>query len=261
MDASGILQLLHGDCLEIMAKLPDKSVDCFICDLPYGQLSKGCSWDVKIDLEQFWAQVKRLCRNDHTPVLMFCNTKFGYELIKSNEKWFRYDIVWDKEVGVSFLLANKMPMKAHEMVYVFSKAGAYYNRVDISGNFASWPAHSYDDATTTVQPSSGKNIAVANDGTKRCATSVIRIKKLRKRGCHPTEKPVELYEWLLQRYCPPGGTILDPTAGSFNALLVAKELGLKGIGIEKDDAFFEKAVARIVPAVAATNEVVYPPTE
>ena len=118
-----------------MKTLPDKSVDCFMCDLPYGQLDTkkrdtiqdyrrqqtgvgGCEWDVKIDLVEFWKQVKRLCKDDHTPVLMFCNTKFGYELIKSNEDWFRYDLVWDKGHGVSFLLANKMPMKSHEMVYV-----------------------------------------------------------------------------------------------------------------------------------------------
>ena len=120
--------LLKGDCLKVMASLPDKSVDCFICDLPYGQLSiggkpkvtdekasqygkgriqssndGGCSWDIKIDLVEFWKQVKRLCKDEHTPVLMFCNTKFGNELINSNPKWFRYDLVWDKNHGVSFL--------------------------------------------------------------------------------------------------------------------------------------------------------------
>jgi site-specific DNA-methyltransferase (adenine-specific) len=114
-----MVSLLKGDCLKVMATLPDRSVDCFICDLPYGQLHagrkeadkgkwwdrpvNGCGWDVKIDLVEFWKQVKRLCKDDHTPVLMFCNTKFGYDLIKSNEAWFRYDLVWDKGVGVSFL--------------------------------------------------------------------------------------------------------------------------------------------------------------
>jgi site-specific DNA-methyltransferase (adenine-specific) len=91
--------LLHGDCLELMKTLPDKSVDLFVCDLPYGCLGKvdvvpklvgdhhgrtkamtGCAWDIKIDLSAFWHEVKRLCKNDHTPVLMFCSTKFGFEL-------------------------------------------------------------------------------------------------------------------------------------------------------------------------------------
>ena len=107
----------QGDCLEVMKDLSDNSIDCFICDLPYGCLQGGdaigkgierkrasgpCSWDIKIDLKPFWEQVKRLARNEHTPVLMFCNTKFGYELMKSNESWFRYDLVWDKQRGVSF---------------------------------------------------------------------------------------------------------------------------------------------------------------
>jgi len=137
----------NGDCLEVMKELSDNSVDCFICDLPYGQLhvnrtegledynnrqqTAGCTWDVKIDLVAFWDQVKRLAKDDHTPVLMFCNTKFGIDLINSNPSWFRYDLVWDKGHGVSFLLANKMPMKSHEMIYVFSKKGSFYRRVDI----------------------------------------------------------------------------------------------------------------------------------
>ena len=150
------LTLQHGDCLELMKTLPDKSIDLFVCDLPYGCLSAArdkvpcneadergvrriintpCAWDIPIDLTQFWVQVKRLCKNDHTPVLMFCTAKFGYELIKSNEAWFRYDLVWDKGCGVGFLLANKMPMRSHELIYVFSKKGANYYRKDIEGDF------------------------------------------------------------------------------------------------------------------------------
>ena len=260
--------LLKGDCLEIMKGLPDKSIDCFICDLPYGQLdsgrdeasikkynrgafvggtaSKGCPWDIKIDLVEFWNQVKRLCKDEHTPVLMFCNTKFGYELIASNPKWFRYDLVWDKGRGVSFLLANKQPMKSHEMIYVFSKAGAYYNRIDISGSFASWTPRSNADSSL-VKSYSGINKTAGNDGTKRCPLSVINLKKemAHHKNQHPTEKPLELYRWLLSRYCPKNGTVLDPTAGSFNSIIVARELGIRGIGIEKDDKFFWTAVNKI----------------
>jgi DNA modification methylase len=244
--------LLHGDCLEVMKTLPDKSVDCFICDLPYGQLTGGfarpghneevakkvakqsqscCAWDVKIDLAAFWEQVKRLAKDDHTPVLMFCNTRFGIDLINSNPTWFRYDLVWNKQRGISFLLANKQPMKSHEMIYVFSKKGSYYKRVDEDSGFAD----------------SGK--ACAGVAGKRCSLSVIDLKKpapWQLKDSHPTEKPVELYRWLLERYCPAGGTVLDPTAGSFNAVAAAESLGLKGIGIEKDVGFFKKAQERFV---------------
>lgn len=251
--------LLYGDCLQVMKTLPDHSVDCFVCDLPYGQLTRssigataekkgcfsgvkeGCKWDIPINLESFWKEVERLCKDDHTPILMFCNTKFGYELIKSKEDWFRYDLVWNKDRGVSFLLANKMPLKSHEMVYVFSKKGAYYKRIDEEGQFASWKAHENESHTRTVIEGSGKNIAKANDGTHRCVKSVITIKKPNTLG-HPTEKPKELYEWLLKRYCPDAGTVLDPTAGSFNSIFVAKQLGLKGIGIEMNDDFFNYAI-------------------
>jgi site-specific DNA-methyltransferase (adenine-specific) len=255
-----------------MKDLSDNSIDCFICDLPYGQLAgsdanrslkridktgitgarattstgvlSGCSWDIKLDLDAFWIQVKRLARNEHTPVLMFCNTKFGFELYKSNPDWFRYDLVWSKERGVAFLLANKKPMTSHEMIYVFSKAGAFYNRIDITGNFTAWKSHNQVASTRIVETASGRNIAEANDGTHRCPLSVITIRKPNTKG-HPTEKPEELYEWLLRRYVPENGTVLDPTAGSFNSCFVADRLGYTAIGIEKEESFFEKAAKKL----------------
>ena len=246
-----------------MARLPDKSVDCFICDLPYGCLTgggitkvetakqygrkgtegiSGCAWDIPLNLDAFWTQVKRLRKDDHSPCLMFCTTKFGYDLIKSNEKEFRYDLVWDKKRGVSFLTVNKMPMRSHEMIYVFSKSGAFYNRVDISGNYASCrrgegkaPSNVYG-----VVPFHCKDTPM----DKRCAVSVIQTQTKAIKGNHPTEKPEALYRFLIERYCPADGTMLDPTAGSFNSVFTALAMGRDGVGIEKDKAFFLKAKAR-----------------
>lgn len=231
---------LHGDCLEVMKTLPDKSVDCFVCDLPYGCLHPekkdedlwwdrksltNCPWDVKIDLEKFWTEVKRLAKTDNTPVIHFCNTKFGIELINSNPKWFRYDLVWDKQKCSGFLDANRKPLSSHEMIYLFSKKSPYYKRID------------YNDTS---------------DG-KRCPVSVLQFKKVGAfKNRHPTEKPKELYKWLLERYCPAEGTVLDPTAGSFNSIVVAKELGLKGIGIEMDEGFYKKAMERATPTTDTT---------
>ena len=263
--------LLQGDCLEVMRDLSDQSVDCFICDLPYGCLSKqtvseeqlkkwsgggfaggngGCAWDTKIDLTAFWVQVKRLARDDKTPVLMFCNTKFGNDLINSNPSWFRYDLVWDKGRGVSFLLANKMPMKSHEMIYVFAKKGSFYKRKD--EDVSNKPAHIIKDRSAGLNPATtsqaftpGSGIIKSNmPANKACSLSILKIGNTHKRGEHPTEKPLALYKWLLERYCPPGGTVLDPTAGSFNAIIAAEELGLEGIGIEKDKTFYQKAVKK-----------------
>ena len=263
------LDLYNGDCLEIMKELPDKSVDLIICDLPYGCLTgggiatmseeerkkkykgntgatiHGCAWDIKIDLEPFWKEVRRIRKNDHSPCIHFCTTKFGHELITSNPSEFRYDLVWDKQRGVSFLSANKMPMRSHEMIYVFSKAGAFYERKDIEGDFKKYAFKATED-TRPGNWGAKSRTATENDGTKRCILTVIQTpNKTLKKSAHPTEKPTDLYRFLIERYCPPGGTVLDPTFGSGNSVFTAFEMGRSAIGIEKDEKFFEKASKRL----------------
>jgi len=261
-------ELYNGDCLEVMKDISSNSIDLILCDLPYGCLTGGgmtkietakkygmkgtegticgCDWDIKINLEAFWTEVKRIRKNEHTPTLHFCTTKFGFDLIESNKKEFRYDLVWDKSRGVSFLSANKMPMRSHEMCYVFSKEGAYYKRVDISGNFKKWE-HKSDGvikSNTYKSPDGGYDIKQTTpeggDG-KRCVLSVIHNPSSHSKDGHPTEKPIELYKFLIERYCPLGGTVLDPTFGSCNSGRAAEALGRNYIGIEKDKGFYDKA--------------------
>lgn len=244
--------LYNADCLEKMKDLSANSVDLIICDLPYGCLTgggeqekhrrrfikgqdtgtlikqnegviAGCSWDIKIDLDKFWEQVRRIRRNDNTPTIHFCTTKFGYDLIRSNESEFRYDLVWTKPNATGFLLANKMPMRAHEMMYVFSKTGAYYERIDIT-----------DDL---------------QDG-QRCVKSYTEFSNKKVKGAHPTAKPIDLYKWLISRYYPPGGTVLDPTFGGCSSGAAAKELRRNYIGIEMNKQFYDTAKAKLTPAVA-----------
>ena len=283
--------LLHGDCLEVMKLLPDKSVDLFVCDLPYGCLTtpratngpgwrkelaetgqktltreeKGaCAWDVKIDLAAFWVQVKRLCKDDHTPVLMFCTTKFGYDLIHSNPDWFRYDLVWSKTCAGGFLCANKMPLRSHEMIYVFSKKGAGYTRVDVEGDY---PASHYSNhkrsETSNVVPrvkdygtiggsvydcgSTDRTTPITRVPVRegiRCVKSVIEVANKKGKGQHPTQKPDDLYAWLIERYSKEGDTVLDPTAGSFASVFTAQAMGRKAIGIEMDKGFYDKAIEK-----------------
>ena len=118
--------LLHGDCLEEMKGLDDDSIDLIFCDLPYGQTS--CKWDSCIDLQQFWIEVMRI-KKLHTPIFMTTTTKFGVSLINSAPKkcHFRYDIVWVKSAAAGFLSAKKMPMRKHEMVYVFYEKLPFYD--------------------------------------------------------------------------------------------------------------------------------------
>jgi site-specific DNA-methyltransferase (adenine-specific) len=226
--------LLQGDCLELMKTLPDKSVDLFICDLPYGCLTNkpkkdgtegkskgglkhtaksGCAWDIKIDLDLFWKQVERLMKDDHTPIIHFCNALFGFELYNSNPNWFRYDLIWDKGFGVGFLNSNKMPLRSHENIYVFAKKGATYYRKDIEGI--------------------------------RCVKSVFQFANKKGKDNHPTQKPLDLYKFLIERYSKEGDTVLDPTAGSFTSGLACKELGREYIGIEMNQEFYEKALQRL----------------
>lgn len=262
-----MFSIYNDDCLKILKDISSNSVDLVICDLPYGILTNknhkdgtpgeskggkmysattGCSWDIKIDLEPFWAEIKRIRRNENTPTLHFCTTRFGYELIKSNEKEFRYDLVWAKPNAVGFLMANKMPMRAHESIYVFAKKSATYKRVDLSGDY---PGGGGGKISTNFLPISGMpNLGTTVEG-KRCAKSWIYCSNKKEKGGHPTAKPIELYKFLIERYCPEGGTVLDPTFGSGNSGLAALELKRKYIGIEKDQGFFEKARAKIERAL------------
>ena len=117
-------KLILGDCLEEMKTLDKDSIDLLFCDLPYGQTS--CKWDCEIDLDAFWKEVNRICR-ERCPMFFTCSTKFGVSLINSNPKCFRYDLVWIKSASCGFLNAKKMPMKKHEMVYVFYRKLPFYD--------------------------------------------------------------------------------------------------------------------------------------
>lgn len=273
------LNIFNADCLEKMKDIADKSIDLIICDLPYGCLitpkatkaagwrkveyetgekaplkrmnKESCAWDVKINLDEFWKQVKRIRKNDHTPCLHFCSTKFGIDLINSNPKEFRYDLVWNKLYSVGFLSANKKPMSAHEMIYVFSKQGATYNRIDIEGDFEKWLCGKNGKRTGNHADAGLPKQNITGGDGKRCPTSVIEMKGARsnqkgekKEHKHPTEKPNELYKWLIERYSKAGDTVLDPTFGSCNSGAVCRELNRNYIGIEMDKGFYDKTVER-----------------
>lgn len=240
-----------------MKLLPDKSIDLFVCDLPYGCLTNakgamptgrktrgicnaGCDWDVKLDLVALWREIERLCKNEHTPVLMFCSAKFGVELVNSKPDWFRYDLVLDKMVGVSFLLANKMPLRSHELIYVFAKKSAFYKRIDefkegmIARSRKTTNPRGKNFLPSSVGISQPDNIQQEN---MRCSLSIIHD-RLNKNKSHPTGKSITLYKWLISRYSNEGDMVLDPTAGSFSSGRACAELNRNYIGIEKDEKFY-----------------------
>ena len=120
------MELINGDCLEVLKKLEDKSIDFFYLDLPYGQTA--CKWDKKLDQKALWVQLKRLAKNERTPFFFSCTTKFGFELFNSAPKgWFRWDLVWKKNMAVGFLNSYRLPMRKHEMIYCFAKKTPEYD--------------------------------------------------------------------------------------------------------------------------------------
>ncbi len=269
--------LLHGDCLDEMKTIDDNSVDLIFCDLPYGQTS--CKWDCCIDLDKFWVEIMRI-KKLNTPIFFTTTTKFGVSLIQSAPKkcHFRYDLVWVKSAPAGFLSAKKMPMRKHEMIYVFYEKLPFY---DLSSHKHKFIKHKENTAEDSKTDTYGK-IKRCNDGKQgkydpplpnsvvkeqgcygekvpnseakygqKCAqqydpplpNSMLEIKSTR--GKHSTEKPVALMEWLLKYYSKEGDVVLDPTMGSGSTGVACKNMNRNFIGIEKDPEIYEVAVNRI----------------
>ena len=247
------MQLLDGVCLELLNELEPNSVDLVFCDLPYGQTS--CSWDNKIDLNELWKEFKRVVKPT-TPLFFTCSTKFGYELIKSNEKWFRYDLVWEKSAPCGFLCAKKMPMKKHEMIYVFYDKLPLY---DISSHKHKFENEGSIDIPTrdsdTIYGSVTLNLYgkrnhtdfKGRNGEARydppLPTSILPFKS--ERGIHKTQKPTTMMNWILKYYSKEGDVILDPTMGSGSMGVACKKMNREFIGIELDEEIYKSACDRL----------------
>tara|TARA_R110001592_G_scaffold189706_2_gene435236 strand:- start:1999 stop:2757 length:759 start_codon:yes stop_codon:yes gene_type:complete len=251
------MMLLNGDCLELLKTLPSDSIDLIFCDLPYGQTSN--KWDCKIDLDKLWIELMRV-KKLHTPLFFTTTTKFGVELILSAPKkcFFRYDLVWVKSASAGFLLAKKMPLRKHELVYVFYEHLPLYDLSSHQHKFieASKPVSvvkenglckNYGVERVYYYDKNGKKLD-GGDGTQTkydppLPTSVLEIDS--KRGKHSTQKPVELMEYILKYYSKEGDIVLDPTMGSGSTGVACKNLNRDFIGIEMDKDIFDVATERM----------------
>lgn len=232
------MNLINGDCLAIMPTLETNSVDLLFCDLPYGETA--CKWDCLIDLELFWKEVNRICKIN-APMFFTCSTKFGVSLINSNPKNFRYDMVWIKSTPVGFLTARKMPMRKHEMLYVFYRKQPLY---DIDNNHTFTSKERKTNRMKGVYESETKSkLSIEKKYTPTLPNSILEIPS--DKGLHPTQKPVGLMEWILKYYSKEGDTILDPTMGSGSTCVACKNTNRKFIGIEMDEEIFKTAEKRI----------------
>ena len=239
------VNLMLGDCLEIMKEIPDGSVDMILCDLPYG--TTQCKWDSIIPFEPLWEQYERVIK-DNGAIVLTASQPFTTALINSNIKYFRYSWIWEKEQGVNFLMAKKQPLKVHEDICIFSKKQTIYNPQMTQGK--PYISGKGDSGEVTGKV---KKIQTKNSGT-RYPKSVTQFK--RETGLHPTQKPVALLEYLIKTYTNEGMTVLDNCMGSGSTGVACINTNRNFIGIELDNTYFEIAKKRIEDAKNETMNLV-----
>ena len=248
-----MMKLLHGDCLEMMKSIPDKSVDMVLCDLPYG--TTACKWDCVIPFDNLWEQYGRIIKPGGA-IVLFGQEPFSSALRMSNIEWFRYDWIWDKGRGHNFTQANFCPMRSHEIISVFSDAPTVYSsdgrkcrynpQMWDSGKPYSIRERQRRSQTEMLRKNSSaaRVCPSANNNGDRYPLSIVRFGKDNK-GFHPTQKPVALLEYLIKTYTNEGDTVLDNTMGSGSTGVACVNTGRDFIGIELDDNYFAIAQERI----------------
>ena len=243
---TNFMTLIHGDCLEEMAKLPDGSVDMVLTDPPYG--TTACKWDSVIPFEPMWEQLKRVGK-ENCIFAFTASQPFSSALVMSNPKNFKHEWVWIKNRGSNFANTVREPMKEHEVVLIFSKGKWVYNRqmqartgagldrtkyncdfVTGSENYRKFDDKKGNKLPELRVPSSWQkfNTACGNEKVK-----------------HPTQKPVALMEYLIKTYTNEGETVLDFTMGSGTTGVACKNLNRDFIGIELDQNYFNIAKERV----------------
>jgi site-specific DNA-methyltransferase (adenine-specific)/modification methylase len=230
-------RVYKADCLELMKKLPGKSIDMVLCDLPYGTTQN--KWDSIIPLGKLWSEYERITK-DNGAIVLTSQGVFTAKLILSNEKLFKYKMVWHKSKSTNFLNAKKQPLRKHEDICIFYKkqpvfnpqmtAGAPYNK----GVRKDQLSGSYGDFIPVEVKSEGE----------RYPTDIIYCKTAEAEGIvyHPTQKPIELGRYLVRTFTNEGDVVLDNTCGSGSFLVSAVLENRQFIGIElnEDPLLFKK---------------------
>tara|TARA_R110000868_G_C10659814_1_gene745712 strand:- start:46 stop:768 length:723 start_codon:yes stop_codon:yes gene_type:complete len=233
--------LLHGDCLEVMKSIGNKSIDAIICDLPYG--TTACKWDSIIPFEPLWEQYKRIIK-DNGAIVLTSTQPFTSALVMSNPKWFKYQWIWDKKIPSGMSYARFQPMRQHEDVLVFCNGKTLYNaQITLRDKPIKKGGNKYSESAPIQASKLGKDFKKTY--TTKQPTTIIVFDKVRKGSVHPTQKPIELMEYFVKTYTNEGDTVLDNCMGSGTTGLACKNLGRLFIGIEQDANYFEIAKTRI----------------
>lgn len=220
-------KVIEGDCLEIMKKIPDKSIDMILCDLPYGTTQN--KWDSVIPLDKLWNEYKRIIK-DRGAIVLTAHGIFTAKLILSNEKWFKYRVIWEKSKATNFLNAKKQPLRKYEDICVFYNKQPTYNPQMMKGE----PYNKgFRKKQLTGSYGDFSSVEVKSDG-ERYPTDIVYFKTSESEGTvyHATQKPVELGRYLIRTYTNEGDIVLDNACGSGSFLVAAKLENRKYIGIE-----------------------------
>lgn len=237
------IRCYNEDCIEGMKRIPDKSIDMILTDPPYGQTA-GNKWDTVIPFDEMWKEFERIAK-DNAAIVIFGNGMFTADLMQSNRKMWRYNLIWEKTQPSGFLNAKRQPMRAHEDICVFYKKQPIYNPQKTKGHKRKVStAESKKGCKVTTDY--GKHKLMSYDSTERYPRSVLKFSKdIQKSAIHPTQKPQELFAWLIRTYTEEGQTVLDPCAGSMTAAAAAIETRRKCICFEKEKSIFEAGMKRI----------------
>lgn len=251
-------EIIHGDCLEVMKDIPDKSVDMILCDLPYGTTNRN-KWDVVISFDKLWGQYNRVIK-DNGAILLFADEPFTSQLIMSNHKNFKQRITWDKDRGSGFLNAKKMLLKQTEDIVLFYKEMPVYNPRMTDAQLDRIRPNSAKGINNSLNYGEVKELKHSKDydNTKRYPTNLIKFSSL-KGECnnlnrlHPTQKPVELCEWLLETYSNEGDTVLDNASGSSTTAIACINTNRNYICIEKEKEYVDISNKRISDLLRSNN--------
>ena len=236
-------QIFNEDCLEGMKRIPDKSVDMILCDLPYG--TTACSWDTIIPFEPLWEQYERVIK-DNGAIVLFGQEPFSSNLRSSNFKLYRYDWIWEKDNHTNFLNIKKQPAKRHELISVFYKKQPTYNpqmwegkeNHSVGNQIGKMVEREYLGGKFALKETQKSNL--------KYPISILRFKgEGRGKAVHPTQKPVALFEYLIKTYTNKGETVLDNCMGSGTTAIACMNTNRNYIGFEMDETYFNLANKRI----------------
>ena len=236
------MELHNGDCLDVMKTFEDNSIDIVIADLPYGRFAH-LDWDKEIDLERMWEQLWRICKPT-TPIFLFGDFRFANILMNSQPKWFRYEIVWDKQKATNFLHMRKMFGKTTEYVLVFYKKSPVYNY----STYHKITRRGCTEGQKMSQPLTNRKVISSNIVYEpRLPTNIFKTNNIQKKLIPSlTEKPQPLLEHILKYFSNEDDVCLDITMGSGSMGVACKTLNRKFIGIELNKEHFDVAEKRLI---------------